>query len=294
MARMAGIAARAEALLGRGVISTTPVAGGDICTTTRLRLTDGRSALMKTRAHAPEGFFRCESEGLLWLSEAGGAKVPTLLGSADDCVILEWIEPGKPSSDAGENFGRALTVTHQAGAEHFGAASDGFIGLVPLPNRSLPTWPEFFASRRVMPYVRAAVDRKTLTLEQANGIETVMRRIHEFAGPEETPSRIHGDLWSGNVVWGSDGNAWLIDPAAHGGHRETDLAMLALFGMPHLQRVIDSYNEAAPLADGWRARVPLHQLHPLLVHTVLFGGTYGARASSAAQSILNGTAGQDA
>lgn len=294
MARMAGIAARAEALLGRGVVSTTPVAGGDICTSTRLRLTDGRSAVMKTRAHAPEGFFRSESEGLAWLREADGAKVPELLGSADDCVILEWIEPARPSSDMAENFGRALAVTHQAGSAKFGAASDGFIGLAPLPNRSLPTWPEFFASRRVMPYVRAAVDRKALTIEQANSIESVMRRIHEFAGPEEKPSRIHGDLWSGNVVWGSDGNAWLIDPAAHGGHRETDLAMLALFGMPFLQRVIESYNEAAPLADGWRARVPLHQLHPLLVHTVMFGGSYGARAASAAQSLLDGTAGQDA
>ncbi|MGZ5368585.1 MAG: fructosamine kinase family protein [Aeromicrobium sp.] len=294
MARMAGTAARAEALLGRGVISTTPVAGGDICTTTRLRLTDGRSAVMKTRAQAPDGFFRSESEGLIWLREAEGAKVPELLGWSDDCLIIEWIEHARPSSDIGENLGRSLAVTHQAGAEQFGAATDGFIGLAPLPNRALPTWPEFFASRRVMPYVRAAVDRKALTVEQAHSIELVMRRIHEFAGPEETPSRIHGDLWSGNIIWGLDGNAWLIDPAAHGGHRETDLAMLALFGMPFLQRVIDSYNEAAPLADGWRARVPLHQLHPLLVHAVMFGGTYGTRAASAAQSLLDGTAGQDA
>lgn len=294
MARMAGIAARAEALLGKGVVSTTPVAGGDICTTTRLRLTDGRSAVMKTRAHAPEGFFRAEAAGLTWLREADGARVPELLGSADDCVILEWIEPGRPSNEIAENLGRALAVTHQAGAGQFGADTDGFIGLAPLPNRSLPTWPEFFASRRVMPYVRAAVDRKALSIEQSLAIESVMRRIHEFAGDDEPPSRIHGDLWSGNVVWGSDGNAWLIDPAAHGGHRETDLAMLALFGMPQLQRVIDSYHEAAPLAEGWRARVPLHQLHPLLVHTVLFGGTYGARAASAAQSLLDGTAGQDA
>lgn len=294
MARMAGIAARAEALIGRGVVSTTPVAGGDICTATRLRLTDGRNAIMKTRAHAPKGFFRAEAEGLTWLREADGAKVPALLASADDCVIVEWIEPGKPSNDIAEAFGRALAVTHQAGAATFGREEDGFIGLAPLPNRSLPTWPEFFASRRVMPYVRAAVDRQALTGEQAHLIENVMRRIHEFAGPDESPARLHGDLWSGNVVWGSDGNAWLIDPAAHGGHRETDLAMLALFGTPHLQRVIDSYDESSPLADGWRARVPLHQLHPLLVHTVLFGGTYGARAASAAQSLLDGTAGQDA
>jgi fructosamine-3-kinase len=160
----------------------------------------------------------------------------------------------------------------------------------PLPNRALATWPEFYASRRVMPYVRAAVDRKALTVEQAHVIEQVMRKIHDLAGPDEPPSRIHGDLWSGNVVWGTDGDVWLIDPAAHGGHRETDLAMMALFGLPHLDRVIAAYDDAAPLAAGWHERVPLHQLHPLLVHAVLFGGSYGARAASAAQRLLDGPA----
>jgi len=291
MARMAGTAARAEALLGQGVVSTTPVAGGDICTATRLRLTDGHNAIIKTRPHAPDGMFAREAEGLRWLKDAGAARVPDLLAVADDCLILSWVEPGKPTADSAERFGRDLAETHQAGAPVFGAEVDGFIGLAPLPNRTSPTWPEFFASRRVMPYLRAAVDRQAVTPEEAATIESAMRRIHEFAGDEEAPSRIHGDLWSGNIVWGADGNIWLIDPAAHGGHRETDLAMLALFGAPHLQRMIDSYDEASPLGAGWRSRLPLHQLHPLLVHAVMFGGTYGARAASAAQSLLDGTAG---
>jgi fructosamine-3-kinase len=286
MARMAGTAARAEALLGRGVVSTTPVAGGDICTATRLRLTDGHGAIIKTRPHAPEGFFAREAEGLAWLAEAGGARVPQVLAVADDCLVLEWVEPGRPSTDAAEAFGRALARTHAAGAETFGGPRDGFVGLAPLPNRPLDTWPEFFASRRVMPYVRAAADRQALTAQEAASIEAAMRRIHDLAGPAEPPARVHGDLWSGNLVWGTDGHVWLIDPAAHGGHRETDLAMLSLFGAPHLQRILDAYEETAPLADGWRDRLPLHQLHPLLVHAVLFGGTYGARAAAAAESLL--------
>jgi fructosamine-3-kinase len=288
MARMAGTAARAETLLGLGVVSTTPVAGGDICTSTRLRLTDGHGAIIKTRPHAPDGFFEREAAGLRWLREAGGAKVPDVLAVAEDCLVVDWVEPGKPTADAAERFGRDLAATHRAGADTFGASVDGFIGLAPLPNRSMPTWPEFFASRRVMPYVRAAVDRQALTSEEAGTIETAMRRIHDLAGPDEPPARIHGDLWSGNVVWGSDGDVWLIDPAAHGGHRETDLAMLSLFGVPHLQRVLDAYDEAWPLADGWADRVRLHQLHPLLVHAVLFGGTYGARAAAAAKDLLAG------
>jgi fructosamine-3-kinase len=285
---MSGTAARAEALLGHGVISTTPVAGGDICTSTRLRLSDGRNAIIKTRPQPPEGFFQREAEGLRWLGEVDGAHVAELLAVADDCIIVAWVEPGKPTTDAAERFGQSLATLHAAGADQFGADVDGFIGLAPLPNRPLPTWPEFYASRRVMPYVRAAVDRKALSVEQANTIEAAMRRIHDLAGDPEPPARIHGDLWSGNVVWGTDGDAWLIDPAAHGGHRETDLAMLALFGLPHLQRVLDAYDEAAPLAEGWRDRVGLHQLHPLLVHAVLFGGTYGARATATAQALLDG------
>lgn len=289
MARMGGTAARAEALIGRGVVSTTSVAGGDICTTTRLRLTDGSNAVIKTHPQAPAGFFAAEARGLRWLAEAGGAPVPEVLGVDDSCIVLDWVEPTKPSLETAEHFGRALAATHGAGAESFGADEGGYIGLAPLPNRSLPTWPEFYASRRVMPYVRAAVDRGRLSAEDAAVIETVMRKIHDLAGDPEPPARIHGDLWSGNVVWGADGEAWLIDPAAHGGHRETDLAMMALFGIPHLQRILDSYEEAAPLGEGWRERVGLHQLHPLLVHAVLFGGGYGRRAADTARSLLEGT-----
>ena len=111
-------------------------------------------------------------------------------------------------------------------------------------------------------------------------------RIDDLAGPAEPPARLHGDLWRGNVLWAADGRVWLIDPAAHGGHRETDLAMLHLFGCPHLDRVVAAYDEAAPLAAGWRERVALHQLFPLLVHTVLFGGGYGGQAAAAARRSL--------
>ncbi|GAA3539727.1 fructosamine kinase [Aeromicrobium flavum] len=287
MARMAGTAALAESLLQVAVVSTTSVAGGDICTTTRLRLTDGRSAVIKTRPQAPAHFFTTEADGLRRLRAAGGVAVPEVLAADDDCIILDWIEPTKPSTDLAEAFGRALATTHASGAGGFGADQDGYIGLAPLPNRPLPTWEEFYASRRVMPYVKAAVDRDSLSLEQAAIIERAMRKLPSLTADPEPPALLHGDLWSGNLVWSADG-VHLVDPAAHGGHRETDLAMLALFGAPHLQRILDAYAEAAPLQDGWVERVPLHQLHPLLVHAVMFGGAYGPRAAAAAQSLLDG------
>lgn len=286
MARMATIAQRAESLLGTAVVATTPVAGGDICTATRLRLSDGRSALVKTRPQAPPEFFPTEARGLQWLaSAAGGVDVPEVLAVEADCLILQWVEPGKTTPEAADGFGRALAATHAAGAPCFGTESgeDGFIGTLPLPNRASPTWPEFYATRRVLPYLKLARDRGNVSTADAAAVEDVVRRIVDLAGPDEPPARLHGDLWSGNVLWGQDNRVWLVDPAAHGGHRETDLAMLSLFGCPQLARVLDAYQEVAPLADGWEDRVPLHQLFPLLVHASLFGGGYGARAREAAR-----------
>ncbi|MGA9344195.1 MAG: fructosamine kinase family protein [Nocardioidaceae bacterium] len=294
MARMSTIAGRAETLLGTSVVATTPVAGGDICTATRLRLSDGRSAFVKTRPHAAADFFASEARGLAWLAEAPGAAVPQVLGVADDCLILSWIEPGRPSLDGVEAFARQLAETHRSGAKQFGAEQDGYIATLPLTNNPTDTWAEFWPTRRVLPYLKVARDREHIGDDDVTAIETVMSRIADFAGRPEEPSRIHGDLWSGNVVWSAEGPGYLVDPAAHGGHRETDLAMLALFGAPHLSRLLEAYDEADPLAEGWRARQPLHQIHPLLVHAILFGGSYGARAGAAARSLLDGTAGQAA
>ncbi len=116
-------------------------------------------------------------------------------------------------------------------------------------------------------------------------MEAVIGRIRELAGPPEPPSRVHGDLWAGNVLW-PGGRGALIDPAAHGGHRETDLAMLALFGAPYLDEILRTYDATVPLADGWRSRVPLHQLHPLLVHACLFGADYVPQVTAAARQAL--------
>jgi fructosamine-3-kinase len=291
MARMSTIASRAEQLLGISVVATTPVAGGDVSTATRLRLSDGRSAFVKTRPHSPADFFLSEARGLRWLAEAGGAPVPAVYAVADDCLIMAWVDPGRASADAAEALARSLAETHRAGSDQFGAEFNGYIGTAPLLNEPTDTWAEFWVNRRILPYLKIARDRVAIGAADAEAIEQVAARIDDFAGPAEPPARLHGDLWSGNIVWAADGPAHLVDPAAHAGHRETDLAMLALFGAPHLARLLDAYDETFPLADGWRERVPLHQIHPLLVHAILFGGSYGSRAGVAARSLLDGTAG---
>jgi fructosamine-3-kinase len=183
---------------------------------------------------------------------------------------------------------------HRAGAPSFGAPWPGFIASLFLPNDDLTgpaalagrdPWPDWYTARRVLPYLRLAVDAGTLNSADAGLIESAAARAADLAGPAEPPSRIHGDCWAGNVVW-SGGSGWLVDPAAHGGHRETDLAMLALFGAPHLDRILGSYAQEWPLAPGWRQRVPLHQLHPLLVHVCLFGAAYREQTLAAAHAVL--------
>lgn len=289
MARIGTVASRVEQLLGTPVVATVPVAGGDICTATRVRLPDGRSVLVKTRPHAPADFFAAEAAGLRWLAESDGAGVPRVLAVDEDCLVLAWLEPGRPSAETAEQLGRDLAATHGVAADRFGGPGteqSGYIGTLPMPNRSQPSWPEFYATRRVLPYLKLARDRAAITAEDADDVEAVLHRIVDLAGPDEPPARLHGDLWSGNLIWGADGRPYLVDPAAYAGHRETDLAMLALFGCPHLPRVLDAYRETSPLADGWADRVPLHQLFPLLVHAAMFGGGYGTRAGEAARRLL--------
>ncbi|MFJ7214451.1 fructosamine kinase family protein [Amycolatopsis sp. NPDC098790] len=247
-------------------------------------MSDPRDVVVK-RGHAP-GATAAEAAGLRWLAAAGTVAVPEIRGQDDETLVIDRVPAGRASAPAAERFGRGLAGLHAAGAPAFGSlppegAADAWIGLAPMVNVPSAEWASWYASDRVLPYVRRAVDAGTFDASEAAVFERACARIPASAEP---PARLHGDLWTGNVLW--DGReAWLIDPAAHGGHRETDLAMLHLFGCPHLDRVVAAYDEAAPLADGWRDRIGLHQLFPLLVHTVLFGRSYAGQAVAAARSF---------
>ncbi len=258
-----------------------------------LTLAGGRRAFAKV---APEGetvpaempaAFAAEASGLRWLAEADAVPVPEVLAVTETALVIAMIPAGRGTPSAAFRFGTELARLHAAGAEAFGAPWRGFIASLPLDNTPGPgSWPHWYASRRLLPYLRMAVDSGALRREDGRLVEAVMDRIGSLAGPAEPPSRIHGDCWAGNVLWSAD-RGWLIDPAAHGGHRETDLAMLALFGAPNLDRILAGYNDTAPLAAGWRSRVPLHQLHPLLVHACLFGASYADEVRSAARAALS-------
>jgi fructosamine-3-kinase len=272
-------------------IRETPLPGGSICAASRLTLDDGSSIFAKSwpDGQPPEGFFAAEAAGLAWLREAGAVPVPEVLAALPQMLVLEWVEPGPATPAKAERFGRDLAALHRAGAPGFGAAWPGFIGALPLPNEPLDGgWPAWFAQRRLEPYLRISADRGALSAADVTAVGRLLDTIEVYAGPAaaEPPARLHGDLWPGNLLWSTE-RAWLIDPAAQGGHRETDLANLALFGgAPHLDRIIAGYQEVWPLAPGWRQRVPLHQLHLLLVHTALFGSAYRGAAMSAVRDTV--------
>jgi fructosamine-3-kinase len=271
------------AAVGRAVVSCDPISGGDICRAWRVRLDDDRVVFAKTRDDAPPEFFSAEAEGLAWLAEAGAVPIPAVVGVDDRVLVLDWVASGSPSRAAAIDFGRALAALHQAGAPSFGAPWPAFVGSSPLDNDACPTWPEFYAERRLRPLVRLLRDRGVFGADDSGLVEGVADRLASISGAPEPPARLHGDLWNGNILWSAAGPAYLIDASAHGGHRETDLAMLALFGAPYFDVIMTAYDEAFPLSEGWTDRVPLHQLCPLLVHAYLFGGGYVGAALAAAR-----------
>jgi fructosamine-3-kinase len=295
------------AAAGSPVASSRRIAGGSINEAYAVAFEDGRRAFVKTRAGAPADEYAAEAAALAWLAEPGAVRVPAVIACSGRFLALEWVEPGALDAAGEDELGRGLAEMHAAGAPAFGRAvaapgADGDgdgpatdapgppagdlrIGPLTLGAAPADTWPELYAERLVRPLIAPARDRGALSARGAEAVGRACDRMAELSGPPEPPARLHGDLWSGNVHADRDGRAWLVDPIAYGGHREVDLAMLRLFGGPS-RRVIDAYDEAAPLADGHQDRVELWQLFPLMVHAVLFGGGYGGSAEAAARRCV--------
>lgn len=258
-----------EVIAGVAVASARPVPGGDINAALRCELADGRVVFVKHRPDPPRDFYAAEAAGLDWL-RPGPLRVPAVLQADDAFLALEWIEPGPRAPGFDAALGRGLAGLHALGADGFGAARL-YVGPLDLSG-SQADWPATYG---------ALLQR----LDPGPAVRRVIDRLDILCGPPEPPARLHGDLWTGNVMAGPDGAPWLIDPAAYGGHREIDLAMLGLFGAPS-PALLAAYREVSPLAEGHAERVGLYQLLPLLVHARLFGGGYGAAAERAARAYL--------
>jgi fructosamine-3-kinase len=261
------------------------------------RWRDQHEVFVKQRPGSSSEAYRFEAAGLEWLrqaqSEYDGCPVPWVRDVGADRLTLDFIATTNPTPQAAATFGMQLARTHGAGADAFGqlppSITRAFIADLPLPEGTWESYGCFYAQARLRPLVERAEGAHAITaaeahvlIELADALETEEPGL---IGPPDPIARVHGDLWSGNVLWRRR-DCVLIDPSAHGGHRESDLAMLALFGLPFLDEVLDAYNHEWPLAPGFQQRVPLHQVYPLLVHSILFAGSYGAAAAQAARTAL--------
>ena len=249
----------------------------------------------KQRRAEAAGAFPAEAAGLAWLTaaeERGGARIARVVSASEDVLELELLADARPTREAARRFGAALAATHDAGAAGFGAPPDDWDGRCFLGRQDLPTrrddasWGRFYAEDRVLHYLDRAESRGHVDARAAAVVRRACDRIAAGDFDDgDRPARLHGDLWNGNVIWTENGVV-LIDPAAAGGHRETDLAMLNLFGCPLLHDIVTGYEGAHPLEPGWRERLPLHQLHPLAVHAASHGASYSAPLVRAAEAVL--------
>ena len=273
-----------EGDLGTAIVHARPVHGGDVAIAYALDLDDGRRAFAKTHPAAPPNFFTTEAAGLEWLRAPGVIPVPAVLAVSDEApnrLVLEWIDEGGRATEQTEAaLGTSLAALHAAGAPVFGREDRRTTGSRGLPNEPCATWAEFYRENRLLVLARLAREANALPPSVIAQLERLASRLEDLGAADEPPARLHGDLWAGNRLVDARGRSWLIDPAAHGGHREFDLAMMRLFG-GFGPRCFSAYEEVSPLAPGWKDRVALHQIAPLVVHAIKFGGGYVAAATQA-------------
>lgn len=271
-----------ELIDGLGVRAATPLSGGDIARAYRLDTADGPLFLKWHPSPAPDLFAR-EAAGLRALHDPGAIAVPEVVREAPAGLVLEWIDVGRRTNGSEAALGGELAALHRTTNHVFGAvggAPSGYLGSQPVDLTPTASWVELYFARRVHPLTQRAVELGRLDREATSLVDRLEPRAAERCGPPEPPALLHGDLWAGNRLVDTGGRNWLIDPAAHWGHREVDLAMMRLFG-GFGDAAFAAYAESYPLAAGWQQRIDWYQVAPLLVHAILFGGHYGAAALAA-------------
>lgn len=258
------------------VTSRRPIGGGDINDAYELRLSNGEHIFMKSNSAANLPFFTAEVRGLEAIRATGAIGTPEVLGYGTDTgvgafLLLSFIEPGARIPDYWETFGHELAAMHQVPQTSYGFAEDNFIGATHQKNAPRETFLDFFRDCRLAPQFQMA-DHYFSSGDRKQA-QKLLDHMDRFYIEPDHPSLVHGDLWSGNHMTGTDGKAWLIDPATYVGHPEADLAMTELFGRCP-QSFYDAYAEAAPMQPGYRERKDFYNIYQLLNHLNLFGVSY--------------------
>ena len=266
---------------GLTITKYEPVYSGDINRSYCLYTRDAKYFLKVNNATLYPGMFEKEAKGLEALTQnVATVRIPQVikygLAGQDQYLLLEWIETGKPSNDSMEKFGAAMATMHQQAQPCFGWEEDNYIGSLQQNNTKYDSWPLFYSECRILPLVQLLFNTGVFSKQDIAVAESFCKKISRLF-PQEPAALLHGDLWAGNFMITSSGDAAIYDPAVYYGNREMDIGMTKLFG-GFDQRFYDVYNEVYPLQKDWLLRLPLTQLYPLLVHAVLFGGHYAGSA----------------
>ena len=257
------------------LLSTRTISGGSINDSFRVETTEGEFFLKLNSASRLPNMFEAEKRGLELLGQSSFiVPKPLGVGTHGDTqfILMQWVEKGAPEDGFWNEFGRSLAELHLLSSVNFGLNHDNYIGSLNQKNSEHENWADFYRDERLIPQMNLADKQGRLSQRMRVGFETLFLEL-ESLFPVEKPSLLHGDLWSGNMMVTADGSPSIFDPAVYFGHREMDLAMMALFG-GFGNGWIDAYNEVYPLESGWRERIPIGQLYPLMIHVNLFGGGY--------------------
>ncbi|MHC1706793.1 MAG: fructosamine kinase family protein [Bacteroidales bacterium] len=253
-----------------------PLSGGCINQSYRLETTHGQFFLKYNLSSRYPGMFETEAMGLELLRDAGEIRVPEPIltsGVSDYSFILqEFISQTAYADNFWQDFGRRLARLHRHNHSIFGLDHDNYIGSLHQSNLPHADWISFFIEERLDRQIKLGLDEGNIPKSLLKNIEILYQRLPEII-PVEPPSLLHGDLWSGNFITDAKGDPCLIDPAVYYGHREVDLAMTKLFGGFNVS-FYEAYNDVYKLEPGWKERMEIHNLYPLLVHVNLFGGGY--------------------
>jgi len=258
------------------ILSLKSLGGGSINNVLLLDTSMGKLCLKYNFSNAFPKMFENESDGLQLLQSTGEIRVPRVIAvqvlSKYAYLLLEYIVPGRPVNDFMAEFGRSMARLHRHTEQHFGLSHDNYMGSLRQFNTIHSDWTSFFIQERLQRQVRMAIQAESLPSIAIRQFEKLYKLLENLL-PKEKPSLLHGDLWSGNYLTTENGKACLIDPAVYYGHREIDIAMTTLFG-GFDPCFYSGYQEIFALEPGWKERIDLYNLYPLLIHLNLFGSGY--------------------
>lgn len=264
------------------VLSHSHIGGGSINAALKVETNKGTFFIKHNSKQLYPAMFEKEALGLKFLRDTAAIEVPEVITFGDindeSFLVLNFVESRFKSNIFWDEFAKNLATLHRNTSEKFGLDHNNYIGSLKQLNCWKNTWADFFREHRLEVQIKIARDSSLLDRSIVSAFERFYSRINEIF-PDEPPSLLHGDLWSGNFMVGENGEPIIIDPAVYYGHREMDLAMSQLFG-GYSNEFYSSYNKYFPMEKGWQKRMDYCNLYPLLVHVNLFGGSYVASVKS--------------